>query len=76
MTTLKQKHDAFIARYKAQGGQVLALDCPACAEKIETPAAPKGENWDSLANCPHCHALYMKLVTHEAAEGRIPQRAH
>lgn len=72
MTTLKQQHAEFIARHKQQGGRVLAFGCPKCAEQIETPAAPKDEPWDSLTNCPHCHALYMKLVTDKTAEGRLP----
>lgn len=74
MATLKQKHDEFIARLKAQGTKILEFKCPACGKKIETQAAPKGDTWDSLSNCPHCEALYMKIVTNKKAVGQIPQR--
>ena len=69
---LKQEHAEFIARCKQQGARVLTFDCPACEKQIETPAAPKDDSWNSMAICPHCHELYMKLVTDKTAEGRIP----
>lgn len=71
MKNLKLEHAELIGRCK-HGKRVLAFDCPKCAEQIETPAAPKGEDWNSMAVCPHCQALYMKLVTDKTAEGRRP----
>lgn len=73
MTTLLERNNAFIANAKANGRKVLSLDCPICEKSIETIAAPKSEEWDSLSQCPHCEAMYLKYVTHKKASGFIPR---
>lgn len=62
-TTLKQKHDEFIAKVKAAGKKTLIYTAPCCGKSIEDPAAPKGDWWDTLATCPHCNEIYMKVST-------------
>lgn len=62
-------------RLKAQGVKMTKFSCPSCAREIETQAAPKGERWDTLANCPHCDAMYMKITDGKKAFGLIPPAA-
>ncbi|SEL25484.1 hypothetical protein SAMN04487787_108134 [Kosakonia sacchari] len=64
--SLKQEYQAFIARVKERGGQVLMFSCPRCHEKIDTPAAPLGDVWDSISTCPFCSAMFVKYVTHNS----------
>ncbi|MBX9868181.1 MAG: hypothetical protein K2X63_00140 [Burkholderiaceae bacterium] len=61
--TLKQQHEAFIARIKATGAKTLTYTAPCCGKSIEDRAAPKGDVWDTLAMCPHCGEKYMKVST-------------
>lgn len=60
---LKQKYQAFILRCKASGTPLLRFTCPQCSNDIETPAAPHGDEWDSISTCPFCGTVYMKVVT-------------
>lgn len=69
METLKQKHEDFMNRYKSNGYNVVTLCCPLCNSDIETPAAPEGETWDSISNCPECEGLYFKYATNDRAWG-------
>lgn len=57
---------------KAQGVKLVQFSCPTCAKSIDTRPAPKGERWDSLAICPHCEAMYMKITDGKKAFGVIP----
>lgn len=72
MSDLKTQYQAAVEHWNKAGLKVVAFLCPECEEAIVTPAAPKGETWDSLANCPHCNVLYMKVTTHDTADGYIP----
>ncbi|MDX5979560.1 hypothetical protein [Vreelandella alkaliphila] len=72
MTDLKQRYTEYNNRLRADGHKLLAFPCPACDQAIETQAAPAGDEWDTLANCPHCEAMYFKIVTSTAAHGVIP----
>lgn len=62
-TTLKQKHDEFIAKVKATGAKTLIYTAPCCGKSIEDRAAPKGDKWDTLSTCPYCNEIYMKVST-------------
>lgn len=69
MKTLKQKHEDFIAKFKANGGKTLTFVAPCCGQQIEDRAGNDGETWDTLATCPHCGVLYTKgLGRHKPAE--------
>ena len=67
MSNLKQQHDEYIARHKANGGLVHKYSCPACGGLIDTPVPPKGDVWDSAVKCPHCEALHFMVASHEKA---------
>jgi hypothetical protein len=72
--SLKQ-HADYIARIKAKGHRTLAYTVPCCGGAMEDLAAPAGQVWDSLASCPYCGTLYMKVTSADAIEantlGRI-----
>lgn len=63
LARLKKDHDEYIARLKADGTQLLVYRVPCCNGELESRAAPTGAKWDTLATCPHCGTLYMKITT-------------
>lgn len=69
---LKAQHDAYIAGVKARGEPTLTYQTPCCGNVMEDRAAPPGAVWDTLATCPHCGRLYMKITTAECITGSIP----
>ena len=71
--TLMQRYTEYNDRLKAQGIKLIAFECPACKQSIETQPAPKGDVWDSLAECPQCNAMYMKITQGKKARGLITQ---
>lgn len=75
MKTLKQKHEEFIAKIKANGCKTLTFVAPCCGKAIEDRAGNDGETWDTLATCPHCGVLYMKVTTEHKIVGSIPAEA-
>lgn len=75
MQTLKQKHEEYIAKVKANGGKTLTFKAPCCGKEIEDRAGVEGETWDTLASCPHCGALYVKITTATEITGSIPANA-
>jgi Zn finger protein HypA/HybF involved in hydrogenase expression len=73
MASLLNRYTEYNDRLKAKGAKLIKFGCPACAKDIETLPAPKDEYWDTLAQCPHCEALYMKITEGNTARGEIPQ---
>jgi hypothetical protein len=71
LTELKQKHGEYIAKAKAKGMKTLTFRTPCCEKDVEDRAAPAGEKWDTLATCPHCGAMYMKISTAEAITAEV-----
>lgn len=67
-----QAHTAYVARWKASGKRTQILVTPCCNKDLEVPSQDRddGQQWDSLMTCPHCGALFMKVVTYAHAEGR------
>jgi hypothetical protein len=72
LSELRKAHAIYIAKVKAAKKRVLAFTAPCCGGQIETPAAPPGARWDSLASCPHCGSLFMHITTHSRSLGLIP----
>jgi hypothetical protein len=75
MSTLLTRYTAFVERAKASRTPLVKFSCPACRQVIETIPAPKGEVWDSLSTCPHCEALFMKVISETSVEATLPQGA-
>lgn len=71
--TLLEQHNAFIARVKGNGGSTLTFTAPCCGKEIEDRVGVEGETWDTLATCPHCKTLYMKVTTATEIVGSIPE---
>jgi hypothetical protein len=72
-----QAHIAYVERWKASGKRTQILVTPCCSADLEVPSQDRndGQQWDSLMTCPHCGALFMKIVTFAHAEGRLPPPA-
>jgi phage FluMu protein Com len=58
-TRLKQAHEDFIARIKADGVAVTEIKCPHCKQPYEVAAIPET---DSLMTCPECGELFFKYI--------------
>ena len=75
MKTLKQKHEEYIARVKANGGKTLTFTAPCCGKPVEDRTAGKDETWDTLATCPHCETVYWKVATENEITATITDKA-
>lgn len=63
------KHRMYVKRAKEGGAKFTKYSCPECLTVIETLQAPKGQDWDTVALCPHCLKLHVKLTHGDSAEG-------
>lgn len=72
MSTLMQRYTQYNERLKAKGIKLISFDCPSCAKAIECQAAPRGDTWDSMANCPHCDALFKHITEGKKSYGLLP----
>lgn len=72
LATLKQQHDAYNAKLRANGITLLSYRVPCCKATLESRAANPGETWDTLATCPECGALYIKISTDNEVKALIP----
>lgn len=75
MAKLMKIYTEYNDRLKARGAKLIKFECPICSESIETLPAPNGHLWDTLAQCPHCEAFYMKITEGKSARGVIPEGA-
>jgi len=73
--TLLQRHAEFISRLRANGVRTLRYRTPCCGQEIEDRAANKGEVWDTLATCPHCKAMYVKVSRSTRINAVLPEMA-
>ena len=62
MSELQQKYQEYIDKLEARGMAVAIYACPDCKEEIKTQAAPADEYWDTLATCPHCEGMHLKIT--------------
>lgn len=69
--SLKQKHEEFIARVKANGGKTVQYAAPCCGGMVEDRLAPEGETWDTLTTCPHCEKTFFKVTTSSKVTGEL-----
>lgn len=73
METLKQKHEAYNDRLKAKGVQMLTCILPCCGGTLESRVGEPGRQWDTLATCPECGELFMKITTGTNLVALIPE---
>lgn len=70
---LLEKHNAYIARCKANGAPTQTYNTPCCSRELEDRVPPEGEGpWDSLVTCPYCGDLFWKVAHHDGIAGHIP----
>lgn len=70
-TTLKQKHDEFIAKAKESGAKTLTYRTPCCNKEVEDRVPPKGDVWDTMTVCPHCEKHFFKTATASKIVGEL-----
>lgn len=68
LAALKRQHDEYNIRLMIAGVKLLKYRVPCCGAQQESRAAGPGETWSSMAVCPDCGSMYMKIST--AAEIR------
>lgn len=56
------KYNLFAVRAIASGGRITAFPCPQCGFVTITHKPPRGDKFDTLANCPSCGVMYWKEV--------------
>lgn len=56
------KYNVWIARMRKAGAKLAVYACPTCHEKIEALVPPRGDQYDSLVECPYCEELHFKAV--------------
>jgi hypothetical protein len=71
--SLLQRHLDYMARVRAHGAHILTYRPVCCGVETET-TAPTDDDvvWDTPTICPHCGALYLKVVTRDAIITQIP----
>lgn len=72
---MDSRYQAYVAGLKALGKSLLSFNAPCCGQVIETLPACTDDTWTPLASCPHCGALYRKIVTRASAHG-VPLAQH
>lgn len=60
-------HTSYFNRARELGIVLTAYKCPSCNSAVATQAAPDGETWDTLSECPYCAELHMKITTGDNA---------
>lgn len=63
LAKLKAEYDDWTNKLKAKGIKFVPYKVPCCGGQLESRLASKGDVWDTLATCPHCGGLYMKITT-------------
>jgi hypothetical protein len=66
MPTLKEKHEAYLARLKAAGVPTLTYRTPCCDSAMADRPGPSTGQWDSLSMCTTCGELFMKISKADA----------
>jgi hypothetical protein len=73
LADLKRRGDAYNERLRAKGVTLLPYVVPCCGSTLESRAAEAGGRWDTLATCPECGGLYMKISTADKIEALVPE---
>lgn len=71
MSSLKEKHEAYIAKVRAGGSKTAFYSTPCCRKELEDRLGEKGRVWDTLAVCPYCGTVYLKVITATRIRGLI-----
>lgn len=71
--TLLQRYTEYNNRLKSQGITFIEFACPGCRQTLEARPAPRGEQWDTLSQCPYCEALFMKITEGTKISALIPR---
>jgi hypothetical protein len=75
LAALKRKNDEYNARLRAQGIKLLPYVVPCCGATLESRENTEGGRWTTLATCPECGALYMKITTAEGVTALVPDES-
>lgn len=70
-STLKQKHDEYIATVKARGAKTLNYRTPCCNKEVEDRVPSDNDMWDTITTCPHCETHHFKTATATEIVGKL-----
>lgn len=62
MGKLLDDHRKYVVQAKAKGTKFITVNCPTCNKGIETRRGIDNTVWDSLATCPYCESIYLKIT--------------
>lgn len=67
-------HLDYVYRMKSRGHPVRFYSTPCCAKRIEDIVPAVADIvWDSLAECPFCGEMYMKIARHDGITALVPE---
>ena len=75
LAELKRKGEEYNARLRAKGIKLLPYVVPCCGATLESRENTEGGRWTTLARCPECGGLYMKITTTEGVTALVPDEA-
>lgn len=67
-------HD-WVANMERRGVRMDDYQCPECDMPLKTVTNSTDVDWESLAECPHCESLFLKLTKARNA-GTIAKGQH
>jgi Zn finger protein HypA/HybF involved in hydrogenase expression len=73
LAKLKARHDEYIEKCRAAGAKLTAYRAPCCGGLLEARVAPRGQVWDTMAQCPHCGGLYLKITKGDRVTAVVPE---
>ena len=73
LAKLRQEHDDYIAGLIKAGMRVLTYRAPCCGSEVATAKGQRGQVWDTIARCPECGRMHVKITKGAKAYGFIPE---
>jgi hypothetical protein len=75
LAQLKRQHEEYNMRLEIDGHKLLKYRVPCCGALLKSRAANAGETWGTLATCPDCGEMYMKISTATEIRALVPEAA-
>jgi len=73
LADLKRQSDEYNERLRAKGVTLLPYVVPCCGATLESRDNTSGGRWTTMAQCPECGGMYMKITTAGKVEALVPE---
>lgn len=73
LAKLRREHYAYMAEVRKSDAKITKYRAPCCGVLIETLQASRGQVWDTMARCPECGRMHIKITRGAKAYGFIPE---